>query len=256
MIPYFSATTFYLGPIPIHVWGLFVATGMFVGAYLNVWLAKQRKQDPNVHWDLAFWVIIGAMIGGRLFDVVFYDPAYYLANPLQIPAIWNGGMSIIGGFIGAVVAAVLFLKKKKVDVFAYIDTGVFGLPIGIAIGRLGCFLIHDHPGTATSFFLGVKYPDGIVRHDLGLDESLVGLAITIAFLVLWKRKATTGTYLWVFCLLYGTARFFLDFLRATSGPIVDPRYFGLTPAQYAAAAMILIGAVIWRHCRLSIDKKP
>jgi len=246
MIPYFQFTTIWLGPVPIYVWGLFVASGILAGAALGAWFAKQRGLKPDVIWDLAVWITIGSFIAGRLFQVVFYEPEFYFVNPGEIIKIWHGGMSIIGGFIGAVIAGVWYLWRKKLDVVAYCDTAIFGLPLGMGIGRIGCFLIHDHPGTLTDFVLGVRYPDG-VRHDLGLYESLVGFALAVVFYVLWRKKAPQGTYIAVFLIGYGASRFFLDFLRATDGAIVDTRYFGLTPAQYVALAMVGFGLWSTRH---------
>lgn len=254
MIPYFEWHSFSVGPIPIQVWGLMVALGILVATNVAVWLARQRGQKPELFWDLVVWVTVAAFVGARVFTVFFYDWDYYSQNPFEILQVWNGGLSIIGGFVGATIVGLLFLKAKKVDVWAYTDTAMFGLPVGIMIGRLGCFFIHDHPGTATHFFLSVKYPDGVQRHDLGLDESILGLLIAIVFFVMWKKKAPVGSYTIVFLLLYGTARFFLDFLRATDGLIVDQRYFGLTPAQYACVAMV--GTAVWlvRRQKLSTGK--
>lgn len=248
MIPYFHLDTIYLGTIPIHIWGLFVALGILVGGFASAWMAKRRGQDPNLIWDLTFWVILGAIIFARLFHIV-YEPTVYFESPIELLKIWNGGMSVMGGFIGSVLFGILFLRKRRVDIWSYVDTAIFGLPLGLFIGRIGCFLIHEHPGRLTNFFLGVNYPDG-VRHDLGLYLSLNGLILFSLFYFLARKNAKIGTYAVIFLLWKGIARFFLDFLRATDGPIVDVRYFGLTPAQYIAILMIVFG--IWFfHRKLS-----
>ncbi|MBI5794360.1 prolipoprotein diacylglyceryl transferase [Candidatus Uhrbacteria bacterium] len=245
MIPYFQLLSFDLGPIPIQVWGLMVALGILAATWVAAKMAKTRGQDPQVIWDLSARVIIAAFIGARLIHAV-YEPATYLQDPLEFFRIWHGGFSIMGGFLGALPAGIWFLRKKYVDVYAYADTAVFGLPLGIFIGRIGCFLIHDHPGTLTDFALGVKYPDG-VRHDLGLYDSINGLILFLLFLWLAHRKMKTGTFVVVFLLWYGVVRFFSDFLRATNGPIVDTRYFNLTPAQYLAVVMVVGGVWMWRR---------
>src|SRR3989338_6907421 len=166
MIPYFQIIQIHLGPISIYTWGFMVALGILVATAVAARFAKTRGQDPKLIWDLSFWVIIGAFIFARLFHV-FYDPALYFAEPFEIVKIWQGGMSMTGGLFGAAIFGVVYLRFKKVDVFSHIDTAMFALPLGIGIGRIGCFLIHDHPGTLTHFVLGVNYPGG-VRHDLGL----------------------------------------------------------------------------------------
>jgi phosphatidylglycerol:prolipoprotein diacylglycerol transferase len=245
MIPYFQFTTIPLGPLTIQVWGLFVALGILAGAWASSRMARHRGQDEKLVWDVSVWAIIGGFVMARVLYVV-YEPLMFVEDPLEFFRIWHGGFSIMGGFLGALIAGVWFLRRKHVDVYAYADTAVFGLPLGIFIGRIGCFLIHDHPGTLTNFPLGVNYPDG-VRHDHGLYDSLNGLVLFVLFLWLAHKKAKTGTYLMVFLIWYGTVRFLLDFLRATDGPIVDTRYFSLTPAQYLAILMVIAGIGLWRN---------
>ena len=247
MIPYVELKTIQLGPLTIYVWGLMVAIGILVGTSLAAKLAKERGQKPELIWDMAGWCSVAGFLGARLLYVFAYNPALYIAEPVRILAFRDGGYSSIGALIGGAIAGVIFLRLKKLDVHAYADTMIFGFPVGYAIGRVGCFLIHDHPGTATDFFLGVKYPDGIVRHDLGLYEVFNGALLAVLFFILWKKKAKTGTYLMTFLLWYGLVRFFLDFLRATNGQIVDARYAGLTPAQYAAILMFIGGLWLYRN---------
>jgi phosphatidylglycerol:prolipoprotein diacylglycerol transferase len=243
MIPYFQFTTFNLGPVVIQVWGLFVAIGILFGAYVATQMAKKRGLDDVLIWDMVFWVIIAAFVGARIIHVI-YEPAYYIASPMEIFKIWKGGLSIMGGFLGAGICGVLYLRKKQVDVYKYVDTAVFGLPLGLFVGRIGCFFIHDHPGIMTDFVGGVQYVDG-TRHDHGLYLSLNGLCLFLFFLYLAKKKVGTGVYLITFLIWYGIVRFALDFLRANDGGIVDIRYFDLTPAQYLSAVMFGLGIFLW-----------
>lgn len=249
MLPSIQFFVISVGPIPVQVWGFFVASGILVGTIAGAWMAKRRGQDSKIIWDLAFWVTIGSVVFARLFHVL-YEPALYFQNPMELVQIWHGGLSIMGGFFGALLFGVIYLRKKQVDVYAYADSALFGLPLGLGIGRIGCFLIHDHPGTLTDFVLGVKYPDGI-RHDHGLYLSLNGFILFFFFLYLAKKNVRPGVYVFVFLIWYGTVRFFLDFLRATNGPIVDTRYFGLTPAQYFSGIMFVAGCwMIGKYIKL------
>lgn len=236
MIPWFQWTAIHLGPLTIQTWGLLVALGFLLGAIASANLAKRRGLEEKRLYDLAGWIVLSSLVFARLGHVIFYEPSYFIAHPAEIIAFWQGGMSMFGGFFGAILAAVIYLKKKKLNLHAYADAAIFGLPLGIFIGRIGCFLIHDHPGTATHFFLGVKHPDGVTRHDLGLYESLSGLVLFVIFLFLAKREVKEGTYLIAFCVWYGITRFLMDFLR-----IVDVRYVGLTPGQYGSLLLIAIG---------------
>ena len=243
MIPYFQFVSLpLLGPLKIQVWGLFVALGIVLAVLASVRLAKKRGLNPERIWDLAFWVIIGAFVMARLVYVFDNNPGYYFHNPFEILAIWQGGLSVMGGFIGAAIAGVTFLQKKHLDLLGYVDTVVFGLPLGLFIGRIGCFLIHDHPGRPTSFFLGVLYPDNIARFDHGLLLSINGLLMFLFFLwLLYRRQVRVGTFLVTFLIWYGLVRFGLDFLRAYDGLIVDARYLGLTVAQYGSLMMLAVG---------------
>jgi len=242
MIPYFVLDNFSLGFLTIHVWGLMVALGFLAGAIFSAKLAKQKGLKPNVIYDVLGWMILGSMLFARLFHVFVYEPGYYLSHLAKVISFWDGGMSLFGGLIGAILAGLLFLHLKHLDLLRYADVLVFGLPFGLFVGRFGCFLIHDHPGVPTSFFLGVRYPDGIIRHDLGLYEILLSLVIFLIFLFILKCKikVSNGIFIAFFSILYGFIRFFLDELR-----ILDTTYIGFTPAQYLSVILLVFGVVFW-----------
>lgn len=239
MMPYIAWNTIALGPVTLHVWGVFVGLGFFFAALAAGWLAKRRGDDAKVLYDLAAWMVLAGMVGGRLGHVLFYELPYYVQHPLDVFAVWEGGLSMFGGLLASTVVGILFLRRRKVDVWRYADAAAFGLPVGFAIGRIGCFLIHDHPGTATHFVLGVQYPDGVVRHDLGLYEALNGLVLALVFVGMAYRKLPAGWFLAVFCMEYGVYRLATDALRT-----VDTRYAGLTPGQYLGAVLALVGVTL------------
>jgi len=239
MIPYFSLTQLHLGTVTIQVWGLFVALGFLIGGAVAAWRAKKLGLDSSVVWDMLSWLLLSSMFFARVFFVLFYSLDYFWQKPLEIFYIWQGGMSMMGGLFGAVLAGFLFLRHRRVDFWQYVDATIFGLPLGYFIGRIGCFLIHDHPGVPTNFFLGLQYPDGIVRHDLGLYSSLLGLFLFVIFLIMKKIKPPVGSFVVVFLIVYGVARFFLDFLR-----VEDVRILFLTPGQYFGILMVVGGLII------------
>ncbi|MDO8583718.1 MAG: prolipoprotein diacylglyceryl transferase [bacterium] len=236
MIPYFVSTTYHVFGIPLQTWGTFVALGFAVGTFVAWRRAKARGLDPNVVTDLAFWIFIGAFVGARLFHVVFYEPSYYLSHPLELFDLRKPGFAMFGGFVGAAVVFWWFVKKRGLDFLAYADVLAWGLPWGCGIGRIGCFLIHDHPGTLTSFIGAVRYPDGQARHDLGLYLSVIGFLTGIVFLLIGRKQRRVGFWFGLYMMIEGVVRFSLDFLRVT-----DVRYFGLTPTQILSVPLFAIG---------------
>lgn len=242
MIPWIESHIIHIGPIPIQTWGLFVAIAFLSATAIAARRATSRGLNPRHIWDVAFWIFVGAFLGARAFHVLLYDPGYYLAHPLEAIDPRTPGFAIMGGFLGGAAAAYLFLKQKSLDFLSYADALVWGVPWGCGIGRIGCFLIHDHPGTMSSFALAVRYPDGTARHDLGLYLSLVGFVIGITFLVVDRFHGAgmkLGRWLGLFLVLDGVIRFFLDFLR-----VVDRRIWILTPTQWILLCTTALGAYL------------
>ncbi len=187
MIPYFQFTHFNIGPIAIQVWGLCVAIGIIAAVTLMHKMAKKYVLSPDVVVDMALWILVAAFLGARFFHVVFYEPEYYVRFPLDIIKVWQGGLSSLGGFIGAVAGVWLFAKKRKFswhELLPYFDITALGLWLGWGFGRIGCFLIHDHPGRLSNFMLAVQYPGG-ARFDLGLLESILGFLLFTLYSLLF-----------------------------------------------------------------------
>jgi phosphatidylglycerol:prolipoprotein diacylglycerol transferase len=241
MIPYVEFHVIPIGPLRIQVWGLFVALGILAALVIGRRAARRRGLDAAEFTDMAAWIVVFALIGGRLFHAFAYDPAPFLADPWKIFRVWEGGMSSYGGFIGAAIAAAVFVRRRHIPFLPYADAAAYALPCGYGIGRIGCFLIHDHPGTLSDSVLAVRYPGGD-RLDHGLLLSILGLSAFALFFFL-ERKGRRGAFLPLFMVLYGAARFFLDFYRAWDLPGADARYWSLTPAQYGSAAACIAGAV-------------
>lgn len=236
MIPYFYYPTITLGPITIFTWGLFVGLGLLIGYFIARRAIIEKGLDVVIFEKIALYMIIAGFVGARLGHVLFYERGYFLTEPMKVFAIWEGGMSSFGGLIAAGFVGLYFWKKENIDYWLYADCTMFGLTAGWTIGRVGCFLIHDHPGTASDFFLAAKDKDGIARHDLGLYDGIVSLLL---FDMMWQLtkfgKLRSGLVTLFVIAMYSTARFFLDFLR-----VADTRHFGLTFAQYAS-----VGLFVW-----------
>jgi len=244
MIPYFSYTAIPVGPLTIHVWGLAVAAGMMVAILLARRIAERVSLDGEVILDLALWVLLPALVFGRLGYVVLYNSAMLTADPWAVLRMWNGGMSSFGGYIGAALGTYAFIRFKKIKLRPYAEIAAYVLPLGYGIGRIGCFLIHDHPGVPCTCFFAVAFPDG-PRLDHGLLLSLFGFALFGAFVILRRRGWALGEdrwrYLPVLLISYGSYRFVLDFFRAWDLAYSDARYFLLTPSQYGGLLFVALG---------------
>jgi phosphatidylglycerol:prolipoprotein diacylglycerol transferase len=238
MIPWFELHTITIGPITIQVWGTLVALGFLMATWVAARRAKKQGIDPIHLWNMAPWILIAAFVVARLFHVFFYDPAWFMSHPSDIINPSIPGYSMMGGVIGGVVAGLIYIWRKKLQLWVMADLVAYALPLGTAIGRIGCFLIHDHPGKLTHFILGVKYPDG-VRHDHGLYLSLLGWGMFILFYILGRKKRPPGYFVGLWLVIDGAVRFFLDFYR-----IGDKRYAGLTPTQWLLILTVAVGVVL------------
>jgi phosphatidylglycerol:prolipoprotein diacylglycerol transferase len=244
MIPYFEQPRLSVGPITIHAFGVLVAVGILVGMRLIRRRAMALGMDPSTAERLTIWILLGGFASAHLIDRLVYFPADTLANPWSLLRFWEG-LSSFGGFLGAVVGAALFVRHERLGTqkWPYLDLVAYAFPTSWFFGRMGCFLAFDHPGSATGFVLAERYTDGIVRHNLGLDEALYTLPVALLLLWLGRGRARApGFFVGLLAVLYAPARCLLDFLR-----FVDVRYFHFTPGQYGAVALLVVGVwILWR----------
>lgn len=233
LIPYFKFEFWQIAGFRINVWGLFVALGFLLAFYLACRWAKKEKLVVSYFFDIALIVLVGSLVGARLAYLLFYAQG----NWQGWYAFWDGGMAFSGGFIASVLGIWVYLVWRKVRVWQYLDILATVMGLGYAVGRVGCFLVHDHLGKETGVPWGIKI-DGVMRQEPSLYSVIVGLVIF--GIVCWLRRfKLEGLRTVVFIMLFGAYRFGLDFLR--SG---DTRYGGLTFAQYMAAALVIIGVLL------------
>ncbi|MFH2063476.1 MAG: prolipoprotein diacylglyceryl transferase family protein [bacterium] len=255
MIPYFAYHSLPLGPVDIQVWGLFVSAGLAAALLVARHELHRSRLPLGTLYDLAAYLLLPAIVMSRVLYILLYDFAA-AADPWSWLELWRGGMSSFGGYVGAALGLWAFRRRHRVDLGPYVEALAYAFPLGYGIGRLGCFFIHDHPGIMSASWLAVAYPGG-PRLDLGLLLSVFGFALFGAFAVLKRRGVGLSVrriFLPLLLVSYGAARFGLDFLRAWDGPVVDQRFLLLTPAQYGAAVLVVIG--LWLFRRRPVPVRP
>lgn len=245
MLPYIAQPHISLGPISIHAFGVLVALAMIVGMRFVRSRARVDGLDPLVADRLVTWVLIGGFIGAHLVDRFVYFRQETLADPITIVKFWQG-LSSFGGFLGAIVAAVLFFRREStLPRWRYLDCVAYGFPFGWIFGRLGCTVAFDHPGIETRFFLGEHDASGIVRHNLGFYEAIYTVLIAALFHYLGRKgRRPPGYFVAVLAIVYTPVRFLFDFLRTR-----DVRYLGLTPGQWGAIALLIVGVLLLRAAK-------
>jgi phosphatidylglycerol:prolipoprotein diacylglycerol transferase len=226
---------------------------LLLSLVLGCWLVLRRTErqglDPAAATSCLLWMLAGGFLLSHLHHLAFLrptpllDPAAFLREPSLFNP-WNG-MSSFGGLVGGVLAAALYMRRKRWSAHwrrLYFDAVALAFPFAWALARVGCYLAHDHPGIATTSWLGVRHPEG-TRFDLGLLEVFLALALGGLFLLLRRRERAPGFYLAALLLIYGPARLLLDTLR------VEDRWLGLTGGQYGALAAILLGLLVLQRLR-------
>jgi phosphatidylglycerol:prolipoprotein diacylglycerol transferase len=249
-----------IGPFAIRYYAL----GYILGIFLAWWYAKRLAANQSL-WgpagapmagrdldDFVVWAAIGIVAGGRLGYVLFYDLAHYIEAPADILAVWHGGMSFHGGFLGMMLAMTLFARSRRIPVWSFIDVIAPGVPFGLLLVRLANFINGELFGRVTDVPWAFVFPNGgdEPRHPSQLYEAgLEGVALFFFLRILthrYHKLATRGFVSGGFCAGYGAARTFVEFFRE---PDVQIGYLagGLTMGMLLSIPMILfgIGLMIW-----------
>lgn len=240
-------------PPSIKPFGTLVALGVYIGAIVATRHAKERGLDVKKMNEYIFWVVGIGFIGGHVFDAIFYHPARVAREPLYLFKLWDG-LSSYGGFLGAMIGAFAWRLYRNEKILPYSECINSAFPLAWVFGRAGCATVHDHPGKLSDAWFAVRWPLGegyIGRYDLGLIEMVLTIPLAVSFLILWHRRPfrPLGFYTGVMCIAYAPVRFILDFFREQEGAGLiggDPRYGGLTPAQWASMGLALLGIVFLR----------
>ena len=189
--------------------------------------------------SLIVYLVIGTVLGARLFEVLFYNPSFYFGNPLEVLAVWHGGLSFHGGLIGAMLASYIFCRKYNIDYLELADIVSIPLAFGLFLGRIANFINGELYGYETSLPWAVKFQgaDGF-RHPTQIYEALKNLFIFFILFNLKDKKYKKGTLFFIFITLYGLLRFFIEFLK-----VPESYLLGLPTGQLFSILMFLIGGI-------------
>lgn len=245
--PQFDPIAIHLGTFGIHWYGLMYLIGFLGVLVLGKWRIRHtpgciiNERDLD---DMLFYGALGVILGGRLGYVLFYQPGYYLSHPQEILAVWQGGMSFHGGFLGVLVAMWLFVRKTGKHWLAVMDFVAPLVPLGLGAGRLGNFINGELWGRATDVPWAVIFPqvDNLPRHPSQLYE--FALEGVVLFLVLWLYSAKprpVGAISGLFLIGYGLSRFVVEFAREPDS-FLGPLALGMSMGQWLSLPMIVIGA--------------
>jgi phosphatidylglycerol:prolipoprotein diacylglycerol transferase len=223
-----------VGGLALRPSGLLAAAGLLAGLWLARRAARRDGLDPALLARLVTVAAGAGLVGAHLLDLLAYHPGA-LADPWALLRLGDG-LSSMGGLLGGAAGAALVMRGRRPGLLEHGDALALGLAPGWALGRVGCALVHDHPGRLTTSPLGVRFPDGL-RHDLGAYEAVLLALLWLVLLGLRRAGLARGRLLPTLAAGYGAGRFALDALRATDLPGADPRHLGLTPAQWGCLAL-------------------
>ncbi len=236
-----------IGSLSIYTYGFFIAVSFIVGILLAKQEARRLGENQDKIMDLCFYVLIAAIAGSRLFYVLV-NPDIFISDPLEVLRVWNGGLVFYGGFVGALAVGLIYLKKQKMSILKTLDISAPALALAHFFGRIGCFFagccygdVCDLPWAVTFTSSNSLAPVGIPLHPTQIYSSLSNLSI---FGFLWffrTRKKFDGQLFWVYVLLYGIARSFIEVFR---GDFRGRLVFGLLSTSQVIGGILIVTAVV------------
>ena len=252
--PAIDPILFELGPIAVRWYSLAYIAGLFFGCNYMGHLAKRMPGtlSPDDAMDFMTWATVGVILGGRIGYIIFYKLSFYLENQIQIFYIWQGGMSFHGGFLGVVMAGLLYTRRQNISVLVFADIVACAAPIGLFFGRLANFINSELYGRVTDVVWAVVFPTGGLkpRHPSQLYEAaLEGLVLFVLVNILWRTEFVRnrpGFATGVFILGYAMARSTVELFRQPDVHI-GFLFLGGTMGQWLSLPMILVGIffILW-----------
>ena len=232
-----------INPILLNIFGLNIRYYGLVyvfGFLLLLFILSREKSRLKLSqedvYDYILFSIIFIIVGARIFEILFYNPSFYFSNPLEMLKIWKGGLSFHGGLLGMIILTHIFTKKKKLHFYDISDKIVLPVAFVLFLGRIANFINGELVGKITDVPWAVKFRnyEGF-RHPTQIYEAIKNLLIFFVLLPLKNKKMKKGTLTWLFILLYGALRFFIEFFKEQSSFIL-----GIPVAQIFCFIMIVV----------------
>lgn len=250
-----------IGPVLVHWYGIMYAIAFFLGIWMFPKLLKIARIDMSAKDRETFvlWVFLGVLFGGRLGFVLFYGGSYFLEHPHKALAVWEGGMSSHGGFIGVFLALFIFSYRKHIDIFRLGDVLVIPAAVGLSLGRLGNLINGELYGTVTTLPWGMSFPgvEGI-RHPTQLyaflKDILIALTCFVHLSYFTASQAKSGRTAGLFLVLYGTLRFIVEIFREQPYGFVHVMGLDMSRGQLLTLPVIFAGAFVLILRRNSLQR--
>lgn len=219
MILIMNPIAFALGPFEIRWYGVLMALAFFIGYFILHRLAKEKKIGSGLIDIYFIYIFFGIIIGARLGEVIFYDPLYYLANPIKIFYTWEGGLASHGAFIGGILATLLFCRRHRIKFYTIADIVVIPIALGSVFIRIGNLINSEIVGRVTNVPWAMKF-EGYesLRHPSQIYEAIMNFCVFLVLLCIRRvKKIPEGFVFWSFVLVYSFLRFFVEFFKEYQG---------------------------------------
>jgi len=255
---------FHIGDLGVPSFFFMVMVAALCSTFFASWLAKREGADPVVPLDMGIIGIIASVIGARVFHIIIENPMYYIENPIRVFYFWQGGFVSLGAYTFTIAGCLIYLWKRKLNIWRYLDIGAMAVPIIIFFVRVGCLFVGCCYGKSTDFFIHLTFTDlasipvyfdlkGVPLHATQTYNMLNALVMWGVLLIVYRYRKFYGQILATFFIYYGITRFMIEFLRGDEerGMWFDG---ALSSGQIAMIFTFIAGIVLWIVRRSKVIK--